>query len=348
MSGLVTDVTPMLLRAFPNGKPEMSAPDFDRALHFVKGRRNGSIPKPGPMLMDYAFWAHTMIVGWRLLVDEWEKAGRQGPEPKILICPECETLMMLDTSQGDVLMCTGGCHRAITVATFVQLFKRPATAPRVARPAGTNIIGNSIVPPNSSSSSGKKTASLSTATPKGARPEDYGIKDGVAHSKKALVGWRMWNLYPKERMVGLREEWAGKWHLESLSNAHQSSWRPMEPQRGTCNNLDPSEIDDHVCPSWEHRCGVHAVKDVSQTRKWGTLNVGSTANYVRVLGEIEMWGRVLEYEEGYRAEWAYPKKLYLPSSLPDAFGISAEQLAEELWATYLTEVVIDDDIRNIS
>ena len=345
MTSMVTDITPILQQAFPQGKPEMSATEFDKALKFVQGRRLGTINRPGRNSMNYVFWAHTMIVEWRLLVDEWEKAGKIGVEPKFLLCPECRVMLVADLSQGDVLVCGGGCHRAITVNTFVQLFRKPYVPPTPtsrplsqSAPAPRPILSGGV----SGASSSPNVFGLSQQVPKGERPEDYGIHEEVKKGKKPLVGWRMWDVLIESRDEG--------WRLKAISRP--VIWEPYVPMRGTCNNKPPEEITDHKCPSWEHRCGVHAVKEVFQVRKWGSPTNGPKAQHVRLLGEIDLWGRVLEYEEGYRAEWGYPAKLYLPSELPDIFqagpeGLSAQELADELWAAYLTEVVIDDQIFSI-
>lgn len=350
MGGILTDVTPVLMKAFPRGKPEMSAADFDKALSFVKGRRAGTIPKPGPLAMDYAWWAHTMVVEWRMLVEEWEKNGKKGLEPKILLCPECNVMLLLDLSAADVLICPGGCHRAITVATFVQLFKRPAAPRAPMNQAGggsslNNAPGRPIISPNlaptirRSGTLQPTKLSLSQTVPKGSRPEDYGITEGIKKGRDPLVGWRMWNLVPG---AGMR--------LTSL-NSTAIPWEGGVPMQGTCNGRPVEEILDHTCPSWEHRCGVHAVKDLPQIKKWGAPKVSNGSSYVRVIGEIELWGRVLEYEEGFRAEWGYPKKLYLPDFLPNCFAAvetdTPEKLADYLWSTYLTETVVDQDVIDI-
>lgn len=315
----------------------MSASDFDAALKFVKGRAAGAIPKPSRGSgMGYADWAHRMIVAWRVLYDEWEKTNQKGPEPNFLLCPECEVMMLLDTMQGDVLICPGGCHRAITVNTFVSLFKAPAKAPRHVTPSPSSSLNSSGFSSSRVATQPRKAA-LNTTVPKGAKPEDYGVTEGVQRSKKAMVGWRMWNVYPPMNNK-LREPFK----LYSLS--YGGPWPSMAPQIGTCHNADPSEITDHKCPSWEHRCGVHAVKSTSQLRKWGNPDVGPNSEYARVTGEVEMWGRVLEYEEGFRAEWAYPLKLYLPTDIPSTFEMTAEELGEKLWETYLVEVVVDNAI----
>lgn len=344
MGSMVTDVTPILQRAFPMGKPEMSATEFDKALKFVQGRKLGTVKRPGRNTMDYTFWAHTMIVEWRLLVDEWEKAGKTGLEPKFLLCPECQVMLVADLSAGDVLVCGGGCRRAITIATLVQLFKKPYVPPQP-KSRMLNSQAPAARPSLGSPSSGKKGILLSQTVPKGQRPEDYGIFEKPKKGKDPLIGWRMWDL----PMKGTYEGVSG-WRLKAISHAHL--WEPFQPMRGTCYGKPPEKITDHTCPSWEHRCGVHAVKEVFQVRKWGSPTVGNKSDYVRILGELDMWGRVLEYEEGFRAEWGYPRKLYLPSKLPDVFengpyGLTAETLAEELWMAYLTEVVIDDQIFEI-
>lgn len=341
MGSIITDVTPILQRAFPQGKPEMSATEFDKALKFVQGRKLGTVSRPGKNSMDYTFWAHTMIVEWRILVDEWEKTGKAGLEPKFLLCPECRVMLVADLTAGDVLVCGGGCHRAITIATFVQLFKKPYVPPQ----PKSRILSSQAPAARPSlgiTSLYKKGISLSQTVPKGERPEDYGIFEKPKKGKDPLIGWRMWDLNISTRAEG--------WVLKAIS--HQHLWPPFQPMRGTCHGKPPEEITDHTCPSWEHRCGVHAVKDVFQVRKWGSPGNGPRAEYIRLLGELDMWGRVLEYEEGFRAEWGYPRKLYLPSKLPDVFengpdGLTAETLAEELWMAYLTEVVIDDQIFEI-
>jgi hypothetical protein len=33
----------------------------------------------------------------------------------------------------------------------------------------------------------------------------------------------------------------------------------------------------------------------------------------RALGEVSLWGRVIECERGFRASLAYPRRLYLPA-----------------------------------
>lgn len=61
-----------------------------------------------------------------------------------------------------------------------------------------------------------------------------------------------------------------------------------------------------------------------------------------VLGEVALWGRVIEHEKGYRATCAYPYRLHMDAPVPmPGFPRSAvkERLARALSAAYGCEVV---------
>jgi hypothetical protein len=120
-----------------------------------------------------------------------------------------------------------------------------------------------------------------------------------------LVGWRGWRLLP-DRHLGSAIQMGVKW-----------PWRK------------PLQVDD---PNWHMdpgTNGIHAYKFRKQ--------VLPTCEYsTDVVGEVWLWGRVIEHTEGYRAEFAYPKKLYVPDStdplvvmeLEDGYGVGVEMLKE--------------------
>ena len=61
-----------------------------------------------------------------------------------------------------------------------------------------------------------------------------------------------------------------------------------------------------------------------------------------VLGEVALWGRVIEHEKGYRATCAYPYRLHMEAPAPmPGFPRSAVnvRLARALSAAYGCEVV---------
>jgi hypothetical protein len=53
---------------------------------------------------------------------------------------------------------------------------------------------------------------------------------------------------------------------------------------------------------------VYAAKSLDHLRKTGLDRFG-------VLGEVNLWGTVIEHELGYRARFAYPKTLFLPPGM---------------------------------
>lgn len=87
----------------------------------------------------------------------------------------------------------------------------------------------------------------------------------------------------------------------------------------------------HDAPSFGCECGIYAVKEPKQTRTWHT-----TAGYgkdIVVVGKVELWGRIVRHEEGYRAQFAYPKKLVVVPPSADHLA-AAEATARELAKGY--------------
>lgn len=92
-----------------------------------------------------------------------------------------------------------------------------------------------------------------------------------------VVGWRAWN-----------------WDGSCLRGVH-SRWQ-SETFEATCTHCD-------VVPSWDHVCGVYAVK------RPGDVYVFHGGSWI--IGRVEMWGDVVEHEYGYRASHARITKLWV-------------------------------------
>lgn len=101
-----------------------------------------------------------------------------------------------------------------------------------------------------------------------------------------LVGWRDWRLDAGGR-------------LRSRNTFHHSDeciWPIKEPMRSRCGHLyGPPSIE---CGN----CGIHAHKTQEQ--------LFAIAKRPEVWGRIALWGVVVEFEEGYQAEYAYPIELF--------------------------------------
>jgi hypothetical protein len=83
------------------------------------------------------------------------------------------------------------------------------------------------------------------------------------------------------------------WPGESIGNAPQS-----------CDH-DPTVLPGEYCS-----CGIYAHKTKQDTQRWMK---GRDNRFV--YGEVFLWGRVIECDWGYRAQYAYPKSVYIDSRL---------------------------------
>jgi hypothetical protein len=57
----------------------------------------------------------------------------------------------------------------------------------------------------------------------------------------------------------------------------------------------------HEAPQYDCQCGFYATKEPDE--QWATYSV--------VYGKVALWGRVIEHERGYRAQYAYPLELWV-------------------------------------
>jgi hypothetical protein len=115
-----------------------------------------------------------------------------------------------------------------------------------------------------------------------------------------IVAWRVW----LSDAAGLR----------SLNG---ELWPPSRPLQAGCrvsgsatlvgraHTADPS----HDAPKFDCTCGIYGSKSLHHLRRTQYWQHGG------LHGEVSLWGNVVEHEQGFRAEFAYPKTLYLPSEM---------------------------------
>jgi hypothetical protein len=104
----------------------------------------------------------------------------------------------------------------------------------------------------------------------------------VGKREECLVGWRGWTMY----------------HPGFLASGN-IVWLPGERNEAVC-----SAGGDHEAPQLGCSCGIYAFSQPYLVKEQG---------YYRqdLLGEVSLWGKVIEHERGYRAQYAYPKQLYI-------------------------------------
>lgn len=89
---------------------------------------------------------------------------------------------------------------------------------------------------------------------------------------------------------------------------------------------------DHGVPGEGCTCGLYSAKTQKHLmgmgyRKYDAERTGQ----FRVMGEVSLWGKIVEGTQGWRAEFGYPRNLLVPfeayalvAPLKDAYGVPVE------------------------
>jgi len=135
-----------------------------------------------------------------------------------------------------------------------------------------------------------------------------------------FVAWRVWRVVRRdgEYILGSivkRTLWPAGEALAAECVGHQRLWPRRRKQR-------------HDAPEAQCDCGIYAapldrVGPYAAEAPFGRI--------ARVLGEVALWGTVIECEYGYRASHAYPARIYVPADAGDPWRLSWEDVALGLW-----------------
>jgi hypothetical protein len=100
-------------------------------------------------------------------------------------------------------------------------------------------------------------------------------------------------------------------------------WQPRRRMTATCNQFLPHP----AVPSWDCRCGFYAYKSEEALAASTYVRMGHEPT---VRGRVALWGRVVDHDLGYRAQFAYPQLFYLNGdALDDVIRRLAEWYAVE-------------------
>ena len=129
----------------------------------------------------------------------------------------------------------------------------------------------------------------------------------VRDREDPVVGWRYWQLSPRRLLRSVTQR--------------EFEWPPGRVLRAICVEVG------HPAPAERCNCGLYANPDLEALRQHGLCLAPEAIG----LGQVALWGKVVDDEPSYRAEFAYPARLSLVvDSLID--HVSPETLLEELSA----------------
>jgi hypothetical protein len=140
-----------------------------------------------------------------------------------------------------------------------------------------------------------------------------------------IVGYRVW-----------------RWDAAGLRSLNGEPWPPGRALPAACGGTARVPIfghaeavrGAHAAPHSDCTCGVYAAKNIEHLRTTGYWQYG-------IYGEVNLWGTVVEHKLGWRAQFAYPKSLFLlPDALP--FKLAEIQSRLKMLTTYRIDVFIAD------
>lgn len=115
---------------------------------------------------------------------------------------------------------------------------------------------------------------------------DFSVPDTVG----PLVGWRYW--------------YVDRGRLRSLNGLAYTPWPERQPLGAECRALAGHR---RRAPADGCRCGIYAASDLETLRR--LVHPGLAGPLA--VGEVSLWGRVVPGERGYRAQSAYPRRVWL-------------------------------------
>jgi len=145
-----------------------------------------------------------------------------------------------------------------------------------------------------------------------------------------IVGYRVW-----------------RWNATGLKSLNGEPWLPGRPLAAGCQAAARGIIvgrakavhGTHELPHSDCTCGVYAAKNLEHLRQFGYEGRG-------IHGEVYLWGTVVEHKLGWRAQFAYPKSLFLP---PDAIPFTLTEIDARLKTliAFGTDIFIVGEQKNI-
>jgi len=147
--------------------------------------------------------------------------------------------------------------------------------------------------------------------------------------------------------------------LRLCSPLYRTVWLPRRETLALCRGRGHwwkrSRPALHAAPQANCQCGLYASTSVKRAASFvqgrGSLHEAIGA----VIGQVSLWGSVVECECGWRASHAYPARLYVPLgqqgrfSILFGYGADAERLAQALRAYAVpVELVASGSVRELT
>jgi hypothetical protein len=134
-------------------------------------------------------------------------------------------------------------------------------------------------------------------------------------AREPIVGWRQWNFMHPHFLANLGNDtiYVPREKIEAHCEQYSTSGTPVLPK-------DHSE---QLVPHLSCTCGIYAYKEKPRLLREIRNKMTTPAIYSGlrlVYGEINLWGKVVEHRDGYRAQFGYPKRLWCTPAIEPLAG----------------------------
>jgi hypothetical protein len=136
---------------------------------------------------------------------------------------------------------------------------------------------------------------------------------------QAVEGWRAWGVDTVLPKFGVPPK------LRSLTQGlhfNGGYWTPRKKARAHCDSCGED------VPGWNCSCGFYSAKTQDHLLSMSYHIYDSETGMFHVVGQVANWGKVVEGSQGWRSEFSYPVRLYVPfeahklaKPLSNAYGI---------------------------
>lgn len=173
---------------------------------------------------------------------------------------------------------------------------------------------------------------------------EYQIPDMIG---EPIQAWRTWFVVPENGT-------SGELRLQSI--IYGKLWEPKTIHEAECRALtnpdrDLPSLSKHEAPEEGHNCGIYAVNTPEQVDRYyrdPTYRVREGFMEIwRVRGIVALWGKIIEGDKGYRAQYAYPVRIEVPRYIKGReLHLSPREV--QIGLEHYCEVeIIDDTLRAI-
>jgi hypothetical protein len=148
-------------------------------------------------------------------------------------------------------------------------------------------------------------------------------------SDVALIGWRSWRVLPFETLEGVPT-----YRLcASGTRGIPKVWPPGQAVEAVCSDF----ASQHEAPWPDHECGIYAYGEPELAQEHLTTFVNGNRKALAgwAFGRVALWGRVVEHEHGWRAQFAYPFEVTVHA---------AQEVAEAIRDLYAVEINVAEPL----